>query len=266
VSNLKTRLIRFNTACLLACVSVLAHAATPAAASTAAAASGAASAAIAEVLAARPIVGDDPVAIRNTLAKHSIHGNAPSLRDRIRALIPYRKAQHDLGLTQASLDRELVFVVPIPYGVLYQSKSHVLTIDADLANEDIPGAILLKKTVDGPDGRGLTVAAEAKAKGFIQQIDRIGIKSDATGKTRIRGHLTLPAATFAKVDGDFAIALMCSLAPPYLSDQREHSDPTDDEPTDITTRTSILYTEIQAVWLISPQTGTVLSKNLHVSN
>jgi hypothetical protein len=204
--------------------------------------------------------------VRDALTEHSIHSNAPSLRDRIRALIPSRKTPHDLDLSKASLDRELVFVVPVPYGVLYRSKTHVLTIDADLASEDAPGAILLKKTVTGPDGRGLTVAAEAKAKGYIQQIDLIGLKSDATSKTRIHGHLTLPPSTFAKVDGDFAIALMCSLSPPYLSDQHEHSDPTDDEPTDITTRTSILYTEVQAVWLISPQTGMVLSKNLHLSN
>jgi hypothetical protein len=71
---------------------------------------------------------------------------------------------------------------------------------------------------------------------------------------------------FSKVDGDFAIALICSLSPPYLNDQSEHSDPTDDEPTDITTRTSFLYTDVHAVWLISPQTGMVLSKNLHLSN
>ena len=266
MSNLKSRLIGFNAACILACVSILAHAASPAAASSVNAPSEAASAATAEILAERPVVGDDPVAIRDALAKHSIHGNAPSLRDRLRALIPSRKTRHDLDLTKASLDRQLVFVVPIPYGVLYRSNSHVLTIDADLASEDAPGAILLKKTVSGPDGRGLTVAAEAKAKGYIQQIDIIGLKSDASSKTRIHGHLTLPPSTFAKVDGDFAIALMCTLSSPYLSDQHDHSDPTDDEPTDITTRTSMLYTDIQAVWLISPQTGTVLSKNLHLSN
>jgi hypothetical protein len=270
VSNLKSTLLRFNTACVLACVAVLAHAASPVAASGAsapsAAMSAAASAATAEILSQRPVVGDDPVAVRDALTEHSIHSNAPSLRDRIRALIPSRKTPHDLDLSKASLDRELVFVVPVPYGVLYRSKTHVLTIDADLSSEDAPGAILLKKTVTGPDGRGLTVAAEAKAKGYIQQIDLIGLKSDATSKTRIHGHLTLPPSTFAKVDGDFAIALMCSLSPPYLSDQHEHSDPTDDEPTDITTRTSILYTEVQAVWLISPQTGMVLSKNLHLSN
>jgi hypothetical protein len=266
VSNLKSRLIGINTACMLACVPILAHAASPVATSAASAASAVASAATEDILSARPVVGDDPVAIRDALAKQSIHGNAPSLRDRLRALIPSRKAPHNLDLTKASLDRELVFVVPIPYGVLYRSKTHVLTIDADLASEDAPGAVLLKKTVTGPNGRGLTVAAEAKAKGYIQQIDLIGLKPDATSKTRIHGRLTLPPSTFAKVDGDFAIALMCSLSQPYLSDRREHSDPTDDEPTDITTRTSILYADIQAVWLISPQTGMVLSKSLHLSN
>ncbi|MGF6721843.1 hypothetical protein P3T43_001190 [Paraburkholderia sp. GAS41] len=269
MSNLKVRLIGFNAACILACASILAHAASPAsspaAASSVNAPSEPASAVTAATLAERPVVGDDPVAIRDALAKHGVHGNAPSLRDRLRALIPSRKSQDDRDLTQASLDRPLIFVVPIPYGVLYRSNSHVLTIDADLSSEDIPNAILLKKTVNGPDGRGLTVAPEAKAKGFIQQIDVIALKSDASGRTRVHGHLTLPPSTFAKVDGDFAIALMCTLSAPYLSDRHDHSDPTDDEPTDITTRASTLYTNVGAVWLISPQTGTVLSKNLHLS-
>jgi hypothetical protein len=275
VSTLQFRLVCFKMACAFACasgasgVSAAAYAASPASASAASsvnAASQPVSTATTEILSVRPVVGDDPIAIRDTLAKHSIHGNAPSLRDRIRALLPLRKSSHNLDLTKASLDHALVFVVPVGYGVLYRSNTHVLTVDADLASEDTPGAILLKKTVTGPDGRGLTVAAEARAKGYVQQIDLIGLKLDETSKTKIRGHLTISPAMFAKVDGDFAIALICNLTPPYLNDQRTHTDPTDEEPTDITTRTSTLYTEIQAVWLISPQTGTVLAKNLHLSD
>lgn len=56
--------------------------------------------------------------------------------------------------------------------------------------------------------------------------------------------------------------LICSLAPPYLTDLRDHSDPSNDESTDITTRTSTLYTNIHAIWLVSPQRGIVLSKKL----
>ena len=266
VSNLKSRLIRPSAACALICLSTLAHASPSEAASAVAAASQAATAPSADVMSARPVVGDDPVAIRDTLAKEGIHANAPSLSERILNLIPSRKTPHDVDLTKAGLDGELVFVVPVPYGVLYRSKTHKLTIDADLASDEAPGAILLKKTVTGPSGRGLVIAAEAKAKGYIQQIDLIELKLGETSKTKIREHINLSQASFAKTNGDFAIALMCHLSPPYLSDRREHSDPTDDEPTDITTRTSILHADIQAVRLISPQTGMVLSKNLHLSN
>lgn len=54
--------------------------------------------------------------------------------------------------------------------------------------------------------------------------------------------------------------------PPYLKDLREHHDPTDEEPTDITTRTSTLYVNVHSMWLINPQSGMVLTKKLHLSN
>jgi hypothetical protein len=52
--------------------------------------------------------------------------------------------------------------------------------------------------------------------------------------------MTLSQAAFDEANGDFAIVLMCSMVPPYLIDRREHRDRSDDEPTDITTRTSPL--------------------------
>jgi hypothetical protein len=266
VSNLKSRLIRFNAACALLCFEALAHAASLQAASDVKAASQAQVSPRADIFAARPVVGDDPGAVRDTLATGRVHANWPTLTERLRELIPARKPPPNLDLAKVGLDHDLVFVVPLPYGVLYRSQNHSLTVKTDLASEDAPGMIVLKKIVAGQSGRGLVVAPEAKAKGFVQQIDLVELKLDASSKTKVRAHLTVPQATFASVDGDFAIALMCDLTPPYLSDKREHSDPTDDEPTDITTRTSVLYANIRAVWLISPHTGTVLTKNLHLSN
>jgi hypothetical protein len=266
VSNLKSRLIRLNVACALLCMQALAHAVPSQAASDVKAASQAQVSPPADMFAARPVVGDDPGAVRDTLATGRVHSNWPTLTERLRDLIPDHRPPHNLDLAKVGLDRDLVFVVPLPYGVLYRSQDHSLTVRTDLASDDAPGVIVLKKIVAGQSGRGLVVAPEAKAKGFVQQIDQIEVKLDQSSKTKVRAHLTVPQATFAKVDGDFAIALMCDLTPPYLSDQRDHSDPTDDEPTDITTRTSVLYANIRAVWLISPHTGTVLAKNLHLSN
>ena len=81
----------------------------------------------------------------------------------------------------------------------------------------------------------------------------------------MRGKLNLSPAAFAAANGDFAIALVCDLELPFLSDHLEHSDPTSEEPTDITTRTSTLHADVRAIWLVSPQKGIVLSKNLHLS-
>jgi hypothetical protein len=265
-SKLKSKLIRLSTAYALIYIQGLAHAASLQEASAVSAARQAESAPAAQLLAARPVVGDDPGAIRDTLATGRIHTSSPTLTERLRDLVPSRQVPRNLDLAKVGLERELLFVVPISYGVLYSSKNHSLTIDADLADEQAPGAILLKKTIAGPSGRCLVVAAEAKAKGYVQQIDLVELKAGASSKTKVRAHLSLSPAAFAKVDGNFAIALMCDLTPPYLSERREHSDPTDDEPTDITTRTSVLYTDVRAVWLISPQTGSVLSKTLHLSN
>ncbi|MGF6695835.1 hypothetical protein OKW38_000612 [Paraburkholderia sp. MM5496-R1] len=267
MADLKTMLVRSNAACALICMSLLAHAGTSADSATVTRATEPETSASADVLSTRPFVGDDPVAIRDALADQSFNANSPSLSDRIRNLIhvPVLKAPSDLDLPKASLDRELAFVVPAPYGIRYQSKTHLLTVNVDLSDDDNPGVILLKKTITGPRGRGLVVAPEAKAKGYIQHIDLIELKSGERSKTRVHGRVTLSQSAFYEANGDFAIVLMCSMAPPYLTDRREHSDPSDDEPTDITTRTSTLYTNIHAIWLVSPQRGIVLSKKLHLS-
>ncbi|WP_368042630.1 hypothetical protein [Paraburkholderia atlantica] len=267
MADLKTMLVRSNVACALVCMSLLAHAETSADPAAVPNATEPEISASADVLSTRPFVGDDPVAIRDALAGQSLNTNSPSLSDRIRKLIhvPVLKAPSGLDSTKASLGRDLAFVVPTPYGIRYQSKTHLLTVDIDLSDDNNPGAILLKKTITGQRGRGLVVAPEAKAKGYIQHIDLIELKSGERSKTRVHGRVTLSQTAFHEANGDFAIVLMCSMAPPYLTDRREHSDPTNDEPTDITKRTSTLYTNIHAIWLVSPQRGIVLSKKLHLS-
>lgn len=267
MAELKTMLVRWNVACALVCLSMLAHAATSADSATVSHATEPDISASEAVLSTRPFVGDDPVAIRDGLADQSFNANSPSLSDRIRKLIhvPVHKAASELDSPKASLERDLAFVVPVPYGIRYQSKTHLLTVDVDLSDDHDPGVILLKKTITGQRGRGLVVAPEAKAKGYIQRIDLIELKSGERSKARVHGRVPVSQAAFDEANGDFAIVLMCNMAPPYLTDRREHSDPSNDEPTDITTRTSTLYANIHAIWLVSPQRGIVLSKKLHLS-
>lgn len=218
--------------------------------------------------AAQTLSVDNPVAIRNTLAKQPAQTGSPTLRERVGKLLtlPGHTPPRDPNLANIGLDRELVFMVPVPYGVLYESKTHELTVDADLSGDDMPGTILLRKTVKGPSGRDLVIAPEAKAKGYIQHIDLIELKTNGHGKTLIHGRYAVPQAVFAKAHGDFAVELRCMLVAPYLKDQHEHSDPTDENPTDVTTRTSTLYADVHAIWLVSAQTGTVLTKKLRLSN
>jgi hypothetical protein len=267
VSDLKSRLVRSTAVCIFAWASMLAHAGTASEAAVVAEASRAEKSVATDLLSARPLVGDDPTAVRDALAKQSRQANAPSLSDRVRKLlnVPTHSKPRDPDLTKAGLDRELAFVVPAPYGILYRSNTHLLTVNVDLSGDETPGVILLRKTVTGPRGRGLVVAAEAKAKGYIQHFDLIELDSGGGRKTTVRGHVTLSPSAFAETNGDFAVVLICSLVPPYLTDRSEHSDPTNEEPTDITTRTSTLRANIRAIWLVSPQKGMVLSKKLHLS-
>jgi hypothetical protein len=276
VSKTKFALIVSNAACLLVCVSMLAPAGASAATPASAPVDPAATAQTNQIppaddapsQVARPLVNDDPVAIRDALAKHPLHATSPTLRQRIGKLIPLpgHAAPRDANLARDGLDRELVFLVPVPYGVLYESRTHELSVDADLSGDDRPGSILLKKSVTGPSGRDLVIAPEAKEKGYIQQVDLIELKADGHGKTMIHGHFAVPQAAFDKTHGDFSVEVRCALVPPYLKDQHAHTDPTDENPTDITTRTSTLYADVHAIWLISPQSATVLTKKLRLSN
>jgi hypothetical protein len=214
-----------------------------------------------------PFVGDDPVAVRDALAKENLSGDTPTLRERIRKLIhlPGHQASSMGDSTQTDLNRDLEFVIPVSNGILYRSKTHVLTVDADLSGNDVPQVIQLKKTVVGPSGRGLTVPSEAIARGYVQHVELIELQQDELGKTRVHGRVMLSHSTFSSVDGDFAVVVLCSIEPPYLSVRHDHSAPSDDNPTDITTTTSTLYANVHAVWLVNPRTGDVLTTKLRLS-
>ncbi|MBB5502199.1 hypothetical protein [Paraburkholderia sp. MM5384-R2] len=212
-------------------------------------------------------VGDDPLAIRDRVLNLHLSEGSPSLGDRVLSLIriPTGRQRHNTDLTPAHLDGDLTFVVPVPYGMRYQAEKHLLKINVDLSDDDNHARILLKKTTSGPSGRRLVVAPEAMSKGFIQHIDMIELESGESKKTTVRGRVTLSRAAYAEANGKYAIVLMGRLVPPYLNDRIDHSDPTDDDPTDITTRTSTLYVDIRAIWLVSQQRGIVLSRALHLS-
>lgn len=220
--------------------------------------------------------GDDPVHVRDALSGHPSPGQSASITSRVRAFLshPFRKWEHGASAasaasqtsTQANAqsDRTFVFVIPVSYGVRYQSKKKVLTVNVSLAAPDEPDAILLKQTVKGQSGRKLVVAAEAKAKGFVQTFDVIQLKQEGARRTTVNGRALLPAFDQEHGNGDFAIVLICTLEPPYLMDDVEHSAPTDEEPTDITRRTSTLNGDVDAAWLIDRNDGTILTKRLHL--
>jgi hypothetical protein len=138
VADLKTILVRSNAACALFCMSLLTQAGTSADSATVILATEPEISASADVLATRPFVGDDPIAIRDAMAEQSFHASSPSFSDRVRNLIhvPALKAPSDLDLPKTSLDHDLAFVVPAPYGIRYQSKTHLLTVNVDLSDDD----------------------------------------------------------------------------------------------------------------------------------
>lgn len=219
-----------------------------------------------EVELSQPLQFDDPVAIRDTLARHELHVSRATLQDRVRHLLSLPAiSRPDDRIVAAASNRDLVFVVPVQHGIRYQAKKRLLTINLDLSDETLPGLIILQKSITGPNGRGLVVAPEAKSKGYIQHIDVVGIESGQGKKTVVRGHAVLSQAAFNTAREHLAVVLTGRLRSPYLNDRSDHSEPTIDDPTDITTRTSRLYVDIQEIRLMNEQQGTPLIKNLHLS-
>ncbi|ACC72827.1 hypothetical protein PPMP20_33995 [Paraburkholderia phymatum] len=209
---------------------------------------------------------DDPVKVRDMFASQISTGETHSLTERIRKLArePYDRFVHGRAATAGNAQRTFLFMIPAPHGILYRSSTHMLSVNVPLASDDDPDVIQLYQSIEGPRGRGLVIAPDAKAKGFIQKIDSIELAT-AGKKTTARGRLKLPQASFEQADDNFAIVLVCTLEPPYLTETREHSDPTDEEPTDITRRTSTLHANVQAVWLVNKKDNTVLAKGLHLA-
>ncbi|OXI31339.1 hypothetical protein CFB89_17900 [Burkholderia sp. AU16741] len=218
---------------------------------------------------ARPIVGDDPVAIRDALQKVHASTLSPSLRDRVRGAVAGAAGRHDANpdLAAVGLDRDVTFVVPVRYGLRYRSRRQLLTLDVDLfdAERDGRAGILLHKVTKGPRGRGLVIAPEAKAKGYIQHVDIIELESGQGNKTTVRSRMRLSPAEYAQTHGDFALVFSGRLVRPYLTEQTEHADPSIEEPTDISTRVSTLHMDLRDIRLVSPSSGVVVSKKLRLS-
>ncbi|RXV69972.1 hypothetical protein D1006_27735 [Burkholderia stabilis] len=265
----KSRLGLSNFVCVVALTMMLAPVAAHAEAEAVDGAAHIVTAAKHDTSPARPIVGDDPVAIRDALKRLHIRTAPPSLSDRVRGLVPGATERHDSNpdLAVVGLDRDVTFVVPVRYGLRYRSQQRLLTLDVDLfdAERDDRTGILLRKVTTGPRGRGLVIAPEAKAKGYIQQVDIIELESGKGKMTSVRSRMRLSPAVYAQAHGDFALVFSGRLVRPYLSEQIEHVDPSIEEPTDITTRISSLHMNLHAIWLVSPSSGVVLSKKLSLS-
>jgi len=217
--------------------------------------------------------GDDPEQVRDALAAATSPNKKPAtnptIAGRVRAFLarPFHRtasAAVPPNNDQSKAQRTFAFVIPASYGVRFESKKKLLSVNVSLAAPEQPDVILLKRKVEGQSGRKLVIAPEAKAKGFIQTIDTIQLETGDRGKTSVRGSALLPDFDPSRGNGDFAIMLVCSLEPPYLSDRSEHSDPTDEEPTDITRRTSTLHGRIDAVWLIDRNKGTIVTRRLRL--
>jgi hypothetical protein len=214
------------------------------------------------------VVADDPVKVRDTLAGQTPGAASQSITERLRHLARERfdRLFHRQAASAKDDERTFLFMIPAPHGILYRSSVHRLSVNVPLSTDEHPDTIQLYQKVEGQSGRGLVIAPDAKAKGYLQKIDLIQLKeAQGTTKTAARGRLYLPQAAFDQADDNFAIVLVCSLEPPYLIEQREHTDPTDEEPTDITRRISTIYASVQAVWLVNQKDGSVLYKGLQLS-
>ena len=260
-----------------------AHRATPA---SAASVISAASATAPNILSADSLPphynGDDPEHVRDALAaatssRPQAPATNPSITSRVRNFLShslFKSGHAGTGAASGSraahaeapqADRTFVFVIPASYGVRFESKKKLLSVNVSLAAPEQPDAILLKRKVEGQSGRKLVIAPEARSKGFIQTIDTIQLETGDRTKTTVRGRAMLTSFDPPHGNGDLAIVLVCSLEPPYLSDRVEHSDPTDEEPTDITRRTSTLHGRVDAVWVVDRSNGAIVTKHLRLA-
>lgn len=219
------------------------------------------------VSAAPHLAGDDPIKVRNSLVGKVGNDQSSTIEQRTEGRV-IEALPHTLRsrvLRGEGLGRELTFLVPVSRGIRYKSKTHVTTVRVDLSDSDHPGTIMLKNTVTGRRGWHLVVAAEATSKGYIEHIDMIALDPVGSGhKTTVHG--TFRSSDAKSIDGNLAIMLTCRLVPPYLTESISHTDPSDDEPTDITTRISVLHGEIDSLQLVNLDRGFVLAQGLHLAN
>lgn len=218
-------------------------------------------------LVAPPLTSDDPIKVRNSLVGTVGNDQSSTFEQRTEGRV-IEALPHTLRsrvLRGEGLGRELTFLVPVSRGIRYKSKSHVATVRIDLSDSDHPGTIILKNTVIGRRGWHLVVAAEARSKGYIEHIDMIALDPVGSGhKTTVHG--TFRSSDAKSIDGNLAIMLTCRLVPPYLTESISHTDPSDDEPTDITTRISVLHGEIDSLELVNLDRDFVLTQGLHLAN
>jgi hypothetical protein len=211
--------------------------------------------------------GDDPVAVRDALASTTTDHSKRSITRRIRDLVgtEFPTTLRNPVVSDAGLGRELAFVVPTSGGIRYRASTQIMTVNVGVSDADRPDSIILRTRVTGMSGHKLVVAAEAKLKGYVQKIEVIELDAvDKGSKTTVHGRFRLPQDAFTQSDGRFALVFVCRVVPPYLTERLDHSDPSDDEPTDITTRVSTLHAKVDDIWLIDDEKGLVLAKGLRL--
>jgi hypothetical protein len=211
--------------------------------------------------------GDDPAAVRDALAGTATERGKHSITRRIRDLIgaEFPTTLRDPVVTDAGLGRELAFVVRATGGIHYRASAELMTVNVGVSDGDRPDSIILRTRITGMSGHKLVVAAEAKSKGYLQKVDLIELDAvEKGGRTTVHGRFSLPQDAFMRSDGHFAIVFVCRVVPPYLTETLDHSDPSDDDPTDITTRTSTLHAKVDDIWLIDDEKGLVLAKGLRL--
>ena len=187
----------------------------------------------------RPIVGDDPVAIREALEKLHVKGASRPERARPR-LIPGVADKHgkDTGLAAVSLDREVTFLVPVSYGLRYQSQKHLLKVNVDLVDPDGEGrtGILLRRSLPGREGENRDRTRGEGKRLYPADRHHRSIPEKAGSPPCAAAWGCHPLRTRKRRAG--SRSLFPGLVRPYLTEHVEHAEPNNDEPTDITTRTS----------------------------
>ena len=160
----------------------------------------------------------------------------------------------------AKLSRDLAFVVPAPYESAIGPEIRVMTVDVDLSDSPttLIRSIVLKKTITGPRGRKLVVAAEAKSKGAYTEhrYHRAGSRQQAQQDATAHWRFVLSADAFSQEDGDLALVLICRVVPPYLTETKDHTDPEQRGAHRYRhAHGNMAHANVGDIWLINPREG-----------